>query len=184
MVKKPMRIVNIVATSNLKNKIDLVKLAETLPNTEYNPDQFPGLVLRVPEPKCSILVFSTGKIVCTGLKSISDIRKAIDRLIKDLAKIKVKIKIKPRIKVQNMVASGKLGVDLNLSSLVMKLKNVEYEPEQFPGLVYRILDPNVNFLIFSNGELVCTGVKNKKMLEISVDHLIKDLRKNKLIKNI
>ncbi len=182
MVKKFMRIVNIVVTSDLKHTIQLVKLAETLPNTEYNPEQFPGLILRITKPKCSVLVFSTGKIVCTGLKSMKDVRKAINKVIESVAKIKVKVTIKPRINVQNMVASGCIHKDLNLNKLAMQLDNVEYEPEQFPGLVYKIHKPNASFLIFSNGELVCTGVKNRKMIDTAVKCLMRNLRKNKFLK--
>ena len=69
-VKKEIKIVNIVATASLERAIPLVKLAEALPNTEYNPEQFPGLVMRIKDPKTSALIFSSGKIVCTGAKSM------------------------------------------------------------------------------------------------------------------
>lgn len=182
MTKKPMKIVNMVATSDLKHNIPLYRLAEALPNTEYNPEQFPGLVLRITEPKCSILVFSTGKLVCTGLTSIEDIKKSINKVIESVAKIKIKITIKPEIHLQNIVSSGSLGVGLNLNKLAVTLKNVEYEPEQFPGLVHVIKNPKANFLIFSNGELVCTGVKSKEMAQAAVKCLIKELKKNKFLK--
>lgn len=157
--------------------IPLIRLAEALPNTEYNPEQFPGLVMRIKEPKTSALVFSSGKIVCTGAKSMTKVKLAIDAVIKNIGKIKIKIKAKPQIKVQNMVASGSIGMDLNLNSLAMDLENTEYEPEQFPGLVYKLQGTRATFLLFSNGKIVCTGTRSESKLKEAVDLLIKNLAK-------
>ena len=177
MAKKEYKIQNIVASSSLEHDVPLVKLAEALPNTEYNPEQFPGLVMRVKEPKTSALIFSSGKIVCTGAKSMSKVKLSVAAIIKNLAKIKIKIKIKPKITVQNMVASGDIGMDLNLNSLAMKLENTEYEPEQFPGLVYKLPGTRATFLLFSNGKIVCTGTKSESKLRAAVDLLVKNLTK-------
>jgi len=155
-VKKKVEIVNIVATSNLERPIPLVKLAEALPNTEYNPEQFPGLVMRIKEPKTSALIFSSGKIVCAGARSMSKVKESIAQIIKYLEKIKIKITITPKFTVQNMVASGSIGVDLNLNALAVQLSNTEYEPEQFPGLVHKLEGTRATFLLFSNGKIVCT----------------------------
>lgn len=176
-MKKEVKIQNIVATTSLEQDIPLVKLAETLPNTEYNPEQFPGLVMRIKEPKTSALIFSSGNIVCTGAKSMKKVKEAVDAIIKNIAKIKIIIKIKPVIKVQNMVASGSIGMDLNLNKLAMELENTEYEPEQFPGLVYKLAGTRATFLLFSNGKMVCTGTKSEAKLHEAVDKLIVVLRK-------
>lgn len=176
-MKKEVKIQNIVATTSLEQDIPLVKLAETLPNTEYNPEQFPGLVMRIKEPKTSALIFSSGNIVCTGAKSMKKVKEAVDAIIKNIAKIKIIIKIKPVIKVQNMVASGSIGMDLNLNKLAMELENTEYEPEQFPGLVYKLAGTRATFLLFSNGKMVCTGTKSETKLHEAVDKLIVVLRK-------
>ena len=114
--------------------IPLEKMAATLSNTEYNPEQFPGLVIRIKEPKTSALIFSSGKVVCTGARTMENVRLSINKIIKSLEKINIKITIKPEIKIQNIVASGSVGMDLNLNTLAMKLENTEYEPEQFLGL--------------------------------------------------
>lgn len=176
-MKKEVKIQNIVATTSLGQDIPLVKLAETLPNTEYNPEQFPGLVMRIKEPKTSALIFSSGNIVCTGAKSMTKVKEAIDAIIKNIAKIKIRVKIKPVIKVQNMVASGSIGMDLNLNKLAMELENTEYEPEQFPGLVYKLSGTRATFLLFSNGKMVCTGTKSETKLNEAVDQLIVILKK-------
>jgi transcription initiation factor TFIID TATA-box-binding protein len=170
------KIQNIVATASLGKPVPLIKLARTQPNTEYNPKTFPGLVLRIKEPKSAVLVFSSGNLVCTGTKSIAQVKEVIDAVIKQLRKINVNITIKPKITVQNIVASGTIDLKLNLNFLALEMENTEYEPEQFPGLVYKLIEPNATFLLFSNGKLVCTGTKNKEQLEKSMDQLLKNVK--------
>ena len=87
--KSNYKIQNIVATTSLEKPIPLTKLARTQPNTEYNPETFPGLVLRVKDPKSAVLVFSSGNLVCTGTKSVSQVRQVIQAVIKQLRKINV-----------------------------------------------------------------------------------------------
>ena len=176
MAKDSLKIQNIVATTSLQKDVPLTKLAKTLPNTEYNPEQFPGLVLRVKKPKSAVLVFSSGNLVCTGTKSIAQVKEVIQEVIKQLKKIGVKVTIVPKITVQNIVASGSINVNLNLNFLALELENTEYEPEQFPGLVYKLVEPNATFLLFSNGKLVCTGTKNRAQLEDSMRQLNKKIR--------
>jgi transcription initiation factor TFIID TATA-box-binding protein len=170
------KIQNIVATTSLGKPVPLVKLAKTQPNTEYNPQTFPGLVLRIKEPKSAVLVFSSGNLVCTGTKSLSQVRKVVEAVIKQLRKINVKVTIKPKITVQNIVASGNINLKLNLNFLALEMENTEYEPEQFPGLVYKLVEPNATFLLFSNGKLVCTGTKNRSQLEESMTQLLKNVK--------
>jgi transcription initiation factor TFIID TATA-box-binding protein len=177
--KKEITVVNIVVSSSLKHDIPLEKMAATLPNTEYNPEQFPGLVIRIKEPKTSALIFSSGKIVCTGARSMDKVEESIKKIIKSLEKIGIKITIKPEIKIQNMVASGSVGMDLNLNVLAMKLPNTEYEPEQFPGLVYKLPEARATFLLFSNGKIVCTGTKSEQEVHEALDKLIVNLKKVK-----
>ncbi|MEA3413975.1 MAG: TATA-box-binding protein [Nanoarchaeota archaeon] len=170
------KIQNIVATTSLEKPVPLTKLARTQPNTEYNPETFPGLVLRVKEPKSAVLVFSSGNLVCTGTKSVAQVKRVVEEVIKQLRKINVKVTIKPKITVQNIVASGTINLQLNLNYLALEMENTEYEPEQFPGLVYKLVEPNATFLLFSNGKLVCTGTKNKKQLEDSMKQLLRNVK--------
>ena len=178
MVEKnsSLKIQNIVATTSLGKDVPLTKLAKTIPNTEYNPEQFPGLVLRIKKPKSAVLVFSSGNLVCTGTKSIAQVKEVIAQVIKTLRKINVKITDKPKITVQNIVASGNIDMMLNLNYLSLELENTEYEPEQFPGLVYKLENPPATFLLFSNGKLVCTGTKNNQQLNESMEQLAKVLK--------
>ncbi|MBD3249786.1 TATA-box-binding protein [Candidatus Woesearchaeota archaeon] len=177
--KKEIKVVNIVVSSSLEHDIPLEKMAATLSNTEYNPEQFPGLVIRIKDPKTSALIFSSGKIVCTGARSMAKVEESIKKIIQSLKKINVKITIKPKISIQNIVASGSVGMDLNLNILAMKLPNTEYEPEQFPGLVYKLPEAKATFLLFSNGKIVCTGTKSEKEVHEALDKLIVNLKKVK-----
>jgi transcription initiation factor TFIID TATA-box-binding protein len=173
------RIVNIVVSTSLEHDIPLEKMAAVLPNTEYNPEQFPGLVIRIKEPKTSALIFSSGKVVCTGARTLEKVEESIAKIIESLKKINIDIKIKPKIQVQNVVASGTIGMDLNLNKLAMKLDNTEYEPEQFPGLVYKLMEAKATFLLFSNGKIVCTGTKSKEQVMEAIEKLIVILNKVK-----
>ncbi len=175
-MKSNLKIQNIVATASLGTKVPLVKLVRSQANTEYNPEQFPGLVLRIKQPKSAVLVFSSGNLVCTGTKSTAQVKQVILQVIKQLRKIGVKVSGMPKISVQNIVASGSINLQLNLNELALKFENTEYEPEQFPGLVYKLDEPNATFLLFSNGKLVCTGTKNKPQLEDAMKKLIKNIK--------
>ena len=176
---REIKVVNIVVSAALGHDIPLEKMAATLPNTEYNPEQFPGLVIRIKEPKTSALIFSSGKIVCTGARTMTNVHESIRKIIKSLEKINVKIKEEPPVHIQNIVAAGSVGMALNLNVLAMKLENTEYEPEQFPGLVYKLPEQKATFLLFSNGKIVCTGTKSEAEVEKALDKLIENLKKAK-----
>src|SRR3989344_2823420 len=176
---REINVVNIVVSASLGHDIPLEKMAATLSNTEYNPEQFPGLVIRIKEPKTSALIFSSGKIVCTGARTMANVHESIRKIIKSLEKINVKIKEFPEVKIQNIVASGSVGMDLNLNVLAMKLDTTEYEPEQFPGLVYKLDEAKATFLLFSNGKVVCTGTKREEEVHRALDKLKENLRKLK-----
>lgn len=175
--KKEIQVVNIVVSTGLGTDIPLEKMAATLSNTEYNPEQFPGLVLRIKDPKTSALIFSSGKVVCTGAKTMAEVDRSIQSIIRSLKKLNIEVTIKPEITVQNIVASGSIGMDLNLNVLGVKLPNTEYEPEQFPGLVHKLKGTNATFLLFSNGKIVCTGTKTEQEVQDATDKLIDNLKK-------
>jgi transcription initiation factor TFIID TATA-box-binding protein len=175
--KKEITIVNIVVSTALEKDVPLEKMAATLPNTEYNPEQFPGLVLRIKDPKTSALVFSSGKVVCTGARNLADVDRSIQCIIKCLKKIDIHVTIVPEITVQNIVASGSIGMPLNLNFLGLKLPNTEYEPEQFPGLVHKLKGTRATFLLFSNGKIVCTGTRTEEEVHEATDKLIENLEK-------
>lgn len=151
------RIENVVASATLSAKIPLNKVVAHLPGTEYEPEQFPGLVYRMDEPKAAALIFNSGKIVCTGANSPEGAKEAVNKVLEGVRKAGVDVDEVKEITIQNIVASAQLGSNLRLNEIAFTLRNAEYEPEQFPGLVYRIEKPDAAFLLFGSGKVVCTG---------------------------
>ena len=179
--KPSISIQNIVASVALNQRIDLQKIVEKFPHTEYNPSVFPGLVFRLKKPKTATLIFGTGKMVCTGAKSEKESRRAVEKVVKELRRQDIQIAEKPVVTIQNIVASAALGGEIDLESLVYKLDRIMYEPEQFPGAVYRMTDPQVVFLVFSAGKLVCVGAKKEEQVYEAVDKIQKLLEEKGLI---
>lgn len=172
---------NVVATCAADTKIPLSRLAMSLEKTEYEPEQFPGLVYRLDNPKAAALIFNTGKIVCTGTKSPRQAKKAIGNLVEKIKELGIDINKVNDIRIQNIVASAFVGVELNLNQIAFELEGTEYEPEQFPGLVYRLDFPKTVFLLFSSGKVICTGGKSEKDIEDSVIELKKKLMEIKAV---
>jgi transcription initiation factor TFIID TATA-box-binding protein len=172
------RIENVVASTSLGQELDLQTIALALDGAEYEPETFPGLIYRLKEPKAATLLFRSGKVVCTGAKSLDHVKVAVAKVTKEIDKAGVKIKAEPKIEVQNIVASSDLGqeIDLNAIAITLGLDRVEYEPEQFPGLVYRIEEPKVVLLLFGSGKMVCTGAKKPQDVEAAVLKITEELK--------
>ena len=172
------KIENVVATVvvEITEKIDLNIIARKHADVEYNPERFPGLVMRILKPKATILIFSTGKMVVTGMRKASEAGRVVEKVLKNIRKAGIKVS-NPEITIQNIVASGDLHtkIDLNMAAIVME--HAMYEPEVFPGLIYRMQDPKTVFLIFSTGRIVCTGAKKKEIVREAVRKLNKEVRK-------
>ena len=162
---------NVVASATINQRLDLKDITKKFPDVEWNPDQFPGAVFRLKNPKTATLLFRTGKMVCTGSKSEEMARKAVSNVVKILRKGKIKIKNEATVTIQNIVASINLGGRVHLEKAARSLPRSMYEPEQFPGLIHRMLDPKTVILIFSSGKLVCTGGKTEKDVYRSVNQL-------------
>ncbi|HEV8361557.1 MAG TPA: TATA-box-binding protein [Candidatus Thermoplasmatota archaeon] len=172
------KIENVVASTSLGTELDLQSIALALDNAEYEPEQFPGLVCRLKEPKTAALLFRSGKVVCTGAKSIDAVHKAVEIVTGKIEASGIKVNRSPEITVQNIVASSDLGAELNLNAIAigLGLEKVEYEPEQFPGLVYRLDSPKVVVLLFGSGKLVCTGARRPEDAEQAVDKITEELK--------
>ena len=172
---------NVVASATLKQKIDLNSIVRLFPGVEYRPEQFPGLVYRLKKPKTATLVFSSGKMVCTGAKSEAQAKKAVTKVVDELKRNGMVILGKPEIQIQNIVSSAGLGGHIDLEKTTYSLKKTMYEPEQFPGLIYRMDDPKVVILIFASGKLVCTGAKKEAEVPRAIAILQKTLEEKGLI---
>lgn len=178
------RIENVVASTTLGTELDLQSIALRLDGAEYEPDRFPGLIYRLKEPKTAILLFHSGKAVCTGGKSWKQVDQTI-RLVSELIrKGGQKILPHPKIQVQNIVATADLGNEINLNSvaITLGLERVEYEPEQFPGLVCRLDEPRVVVLLFGSGRLVCTGARRPSDVQLAVQKITKELEDSGLLR--
>jgi len=166
---------NIVASTIFAENLDLDKIAISIEKSEYEPEQFPGLTFRIEDPKTATLLFRSGKGICTGANKLGDVKKSIEIIADKLQKIGLHIYKKKDLEiiVRNMVATANLHGEMNLTEVAMGLglENIEYEPEQFPGLVYRIQEPKVVMLLFSSGKIVCTGGKTKEEVSRAVKEL-------------
>jgi len=168
--KKEYNIVNLVAVSNLGANLDLFNIAVSIPAVEYEPEQFPGAIMRLPEPRMTITLFKNGKINCAGAQKESDIPRGIINTCKLLKEITPEIQIPtdPKYKIVNLVANAQLDLKIDLFTLATKLDNVEYEPEQFPGAIVRLFEPKVSLLLFKNGKMICAGAKGEKEIVDSI----------------
>ena len=163
-IKPTFKIENIVASASLGLELDLYTIAYKLPDVEYEPEQFPGAILKLKDPKTSLLLFKNGKIICAGGKNEKEVALAIEKTMKMLvsySKIKPPKNFKPTFTVQNIVASAALGVELDLYTIASKVPDVEYEPEQFPGAILKFLSPKTSLLLFKNGKIICTGGRSE-----------------------
>jgi transcription initiation factor TFIID TATA-box-binding protein len=179
--KAVIHVQNIVAAATLNQKVDLSAIVKGYPGVEYRPEQFPGLVFRLKKPKTATLIFNSGKMVCTGAKSEQEAHRAVMTVVKELKKGGIIIISKPDFKVVNIVASAGLGGRVDLELAVEALGKTMYEPEQFPGLIYRMDEPKVVILVFASGNLVCTGAKKEQDVYDAVHKLHVALEEQDLI---
>ena len=178
MKKLKYEITNMVAAGNLGYEIDLYKLVQKMKNVEYEPEQFPGAILKFNEPRSTLLVFKNGKVVCVGCMNKTVIEKALTKAHKMLMPFAKKIyKKKFTYEITNMVAYASLDMDLNLFDLAFELEDVEYEPEQFPGAILKLKKPNVSLLIFKNGKIIIAGARNRKEIEAAIEKVRQLLKK-------
>ncbi|XP_039722468.1 TATA box-binding protein-like 2 isoform X1 [Pteropus medius] len=152
---------NIVSTANLACKLDLKKIALHAKNAEYNPKRFAAVIMRIREPRTTALIFSSGKMVCTGAKSEEQSRLAARKYARVVQKLGFPARFLD-FKIQNMVGSCDVRFSIRLEGLVLTHQQFSsYEPELFPGLIYRMVKPRIVLLIFVSGKVVLTGAKER-----------------------
>ena len=172
---------NVVATAALGSKMDLNAIMKVFRNVEYRPRRFPGLVFRLKRPRTATLIFTTGKMVCTGAKSEKLAKRAVKNVVKELKKAGFIINNFPDVVIQNIVASAHVGGSVDLELAADILDNIMYEPEQFPGSVYRMDEPKVVILIFASGSIVITGAKSEEHVHEAAEKIHGILLENGLI---
>jgi transcription initiation factor TFIID TATA-box-binding protein len=156
------KIENIVANAQISEGFNIEILVEKIPEFIYNPDDFNGVTYKLDIPKTAVLILPSGKAICTGAINMEEVKESIKRLTERIINVGINVNTSPRIETQNIVVSTELNKELDLSSISksLLLRNVNYEPDQFPGLIYKMDDINVILLFFSSGKIVCTGAKN------------------------
>lgn len=170
---------NIVSTVDLKCKLDLKTIALNARNTEYNPKRFAAAIMKIRNPKTTALIFSSGKMVCTGAKSEEDSKKAAKKYAKTIKNMGFDVRFTD-FKVQNIVASADVGFAIRLESLSHRHSEFcQYEPEIFPGLIYRIYQPKVVVLIFVSGKIVLTGAKTREQIKEAYTNILPALQMHK-----
>ncbi|WP_255199017.1 TATA-box-binding protein [Halorarius litoreus] len=162
---------NVVVSTGIDQELDLEQLADDVEQTEFDPERFPGLLYRTQTPEAAVLMFRSGKMVCTGAKSAEEANRALDTVFETLRSLGIDAGGTPDVAVENMVVGGELGQRLNLNAAAIGfgLTNIEYEPEQFPGLVYRFDDSSVVVLLFGSGQTIITGGSSIEEAEEAID---------------
>jgi len=181
LAKAFINIENVVATAALKQDIDLNSIIRVFPGVQYRSEVFPGLVYRLKKPKTATLIFSSGKMVCTGAKSERQAKKAVMKVVDHLKRSGIVTVGKPDIQIQNIVASAGLDGTIDVEKATYSLKRTMYEPEQFPGLIYRMEEPKVVILLFRSGKLVITGAKKQEEVHRAAATLQRTLEEKELI---
>jgi len=168
-----LKIENIVASGVIADSIDLIEVSKKVKNCELNTKRFPGAVYRIENPKIASLIFSSGKVVLTGIRDKKALADGLNIIMKSLKNAGVDTHKEPKVAITNIVCSYDIGKYINLNKVVitLNLENIEYEPEQFPGLVYRIKDPKIVALLFSSGKIILTGGKNLEDIKKGLDFL-------------
>ncbi|CAB0030342.1 unnamed protein product [Trichogramma brassicae] len=162
---------NIVSTVNLSCKLDLKKIALHARNAEYNPKRFAAVIMRIREPRTTALIFTSGKMVCTGAKSEEDSRLAARKYARIIQKLGFPAKFLD-FKIQNIVGSCDVKFPIRLEGLVLTHGQFSsYEPELFPGLIYRMVKPRIVLLIFVSGKVVLTGAKVRQEIYEAFDNI-------------
>ena len=168
---------NVVASSALGQEVDLESVALDLSGADFDPERFPGLIHRPDTAEATCLVFRSGQITSTGAGTIEEAHEAIHTTVNVLQSLGIEA-AKPDVVVQNVVLSGDLGEPLHLEAVAvgLGLENVEYEPEQFPGLIYRLDEASIAILLFGPGSVVVTGAKTRGEAEAALGEVVSRLR--------
>lgn len=172
------KITNVVGTVkfSIVEKLDLLKILKKYPESKYNPEKFPGIVISISKPKATFLLFSTGSAVITGLAKEDDLNVAVKELAKIIKRSGMKVSV-IEFNVVNIVVLFDLKMNIDLNVAAMTMENIMYEPEVFPGAVYHIREPKLSFLLFSTGKIICAGGRKRKDIEKGLLILREEVKK-------
>jgi len=165
------RVRSMTSVFSMNTFLDLEKIATSDRLFEYDPAIYPGVIYRLKEPRIGFLIFSTGKVVCTGGRTIEEVRIAIEKLWEKLRQAGLKLDKVPEPKICNIVATAELDQVIDIELFASKLSGAVYEPEQFPAVIFRPNARRVVALVFSSGKIVITGAKTITDLEHAYDRV-------------
>ncbi len=177
MADFPVKVENVVAVAMLGVDVPLEKMSSQTEKAEYEPEPFSGLVYRPGERGVAALIFSSGKIVCTGTRNVEHARETVNKVVQRIKELGVSVPAGFTIEIDNIVGSSKINAQLSLQDLAFSLENAEYDPDRFPGLVYRISDPEVSFMLFASGKIICSGAHSIGDIQRALRKLLDDLKK-------
>jgi transcription initiation factor TFIID TATA-box-binding protein len=177
MVDPPIRVENIVAVAMLGVDIPLEKLVSETGGANYEPEPFSGLVLRSGEKGVASLIFSSGKIVCTGTKSLDHAKEVLAKAADKVKEIGVNVPADYPVGIENMVASSRVEAEFSLEDAAVSMDSAEYDPAKFPGLIYNAADPSVTMMLFPDGKVLCTGAHSEDEVRKALKQLVDGLKK-------
>lgn len=171
---------NMVGTISVGCTLDLNLINARVRYSEFNPGKFHGLIMKIMQPRSTCLVFQTGKLLVVGCKHENDCRLASRKFAKIIMKLGFNVKYQG-FKIHNMVCTCDIRFPVKLESLHhLHSQFASYEPELFPGLIYRMVKPRVVLLIFVNGRIVITGAKCREELHEAYDNIYPVLKSFKV----
>lgn len=170
------KVVNMVAMAILSAPLDLEEMEKVLPNSEQCKSAAKWLKYRLGPEKKYIAFYKSGKFLITGVRSRKEVYALVDKVVDELMRYGMEVNV-TAVKVNNIVLEGELDLQVGLESIIRMLDagKASYEPEQFPGLVYK--DWGVSFLLFSSGKFIITGVKDERdigLVAAKFEELIRD----------
>jgi transcription initiation factor TFIID TATA-box-binding protein len=175
---------NIMGIVKISDELNLEKIYMGLEDSSYEPEQYSGLVYRNVDPQGTVTLFKTGKIICTGVKDKKIVKKIISDLVDKLRSLEIPVYNNYKIQIKNMVFTRTLGHPINLAKVALSfgLENVDYEPDDFPGLIFKITEPKATFILFGSGKIICTGSESNTVAEEAYSKLERKLKRYKILK--
>ncbi|MBN2331366.1 MAG: TATA-box-binding protein [Candidatus Aenigmarchaeota archaeon] len=177
MVDLPIRVENVVAVALLGVDVPLDKLVSQADNANYEPEPFSGLVFRTGEKGVASLIFSSGKIVCTGAKSIEHAKEVLRTVVDKIGEIGVKVPAAYPIEIESMVASSRLDSEFSLHDVASSMESAEYDPARFPGLIYNVPDSSISMMLFADGRILCSGARSEQGIKDAIMQLVAGMKK-------
>lgn len=160
-MKPTVTVRNVIVSADLGRRLDLDAVVAIMDGAKYEPKKFPCVVVRLQEPKCAVLVFGTGKMICAGAPSAKRAAGAVLAVLGVMRERGIEVGANPETRVHNVVATVDLHGRINIEGAAVSLPRSVYEPGMFSGVIHRMVDPRAAVLLFASGKIVCVGAKSE-----------------------